>query len=123
MGLGSLPSVGLLLSRGAPRGLLSGMRPSDNFLFDSAYLQAIACRDEGLGGLASISGLTLVGLGLPYMFFVFLWAPTAMPWFCLISGFAFVRASGLLQDCFLQRSGVLGLDHCDVAYLKTATGT
>jgi hypothetical protein len=65
MWLGSLPSVGLLLSRGAPRGLLPGMRPSDSSLFDPAYLQAVACRDEGLGGLASISGLTLVGPGLP----------------------------------------------------------
>ena len=53
MWLGSLPSVGLLLSRGAPRGLLSGMRPSDSSLFDPAYLQAVACRDEGLGELAS----------------------------------------------------------------------
>ena len=49
----------------APRGLLSGMLPSDSSLFDPAYLQTVACRDKGLGGLASISGLTLVGPGLP----------------------------------------------------------
>ena len=49
----------------APRGLLSGMRPSDSSLVDPAYLQTVACRDKGLGGLASIPGITLVGPGLP----------------------------------------------------------
>ena len=50
-------SVGLLLSREA-RGVLFGTRRSDSSLSDLVDLLAVACRDEGLGGVAFVSGLT-----------------------------------------------------------------
>ena len=106
MWLGSLPSVGLLLSRGAPRGLLSGMRPSDSSLFDPAYLQAVACRDEGLGGLASISGLTLVGPGCLKRFHFSL---SSVRDALVLSGFRVcVRVGGCAPKLFLAEVWGLG---------------